>query len=673
MPLEEFKELKQRSLFAKLKRLFSNEVVVRNVGGKKLKVVDTHNLQFSTDKQSLRDRFNKIRTSNANLHTRDFTLSYQSSRIELFRDYDVMDLDPIISSALDIFSDESLTPSELGNILTITSPNENIREILNNLFYDILNIEFNLWSWTRNLVKYGDAYLKLYISPEYGVYRVEPIGSYNVTRVENSTDDKNYVKFHVNLPEGGKIEELEDYEVAHFRLLSDSNFAPYGKSMVEGARRVWKQVNLMEDSMLIHRVMRAPTKRIFKVDVGNIPPHEVDQYMEKTISKTKKIPYVDEATGDYNLRFNLQNMVEDFYLPVRGSDSGTSIDTLEGMTFTGIDDVEYLRNKLMSALKIPKAFLGYENDLSGKAILAAEDVRFARTIGRIQRIIVSELTKIAIVHLFSQGYQDEQLIDFKLDLTNPSTIFEKEKISVWQEKVSLADDALENNIFSRKWIYKNVFKMSDDDVATMTNDIVEDVKQTYRHTQIKEEGVDPAKEFNKMATDTGGDGGGDGGGEGGGDTGGEDGGLGNMDAALGADSGEQDPESGPGTPASPSPPEKPIAEKTVYRDQTGRKNARDYPYGEDPLGSLENNEKPNKTTKKSPITHKFSKRNPLYLEKFDMLMKSSKDGKIELIQELESAAGSPKTQTQILKELKPMLERSKRSFLDEDNIIDNNA
>ena len=190
--------------------------------------------------------------------------------------------------------------------------------------------------------------------------------------------------------------------------------------------------------MLIHRIMRAPEKRIFYTDIGNIPPNEVDNFMEKMMSEMKKVPYMDEQSGEYNLRFNLQNMVEDYYIPVRGGDSGTKIDTLGGMEWTGTEDIEYLRNKLMAALKIPKAFLGYEEGISGKATLASEDVRFARTIQRLQRIIASELSKIAIVHLYAQGYRDESLVDFEIELTNPSTIFEKEKVEIWSDKESVS-------------------------------------------------------------------------------------------------------------------------------------------------------------------------------------------------------------------------------------------
>ena len=598
---QSFQELKNRSLFARLKRLFSNDVIVRNIGGKKLKVIDTDEIQYATDRNSLRDRFNRLRTTSYNQYTRDFNLSYQSSRVELFRDYDTMDMDPILASALDIYADECTTRNEMGDILHIKSTNDEIKNILHNLFYDILNIEFNLWSWTRCMVKYGDFYLRLHISPEYGVYLVEPLSTYYVTRVENAhLTNKNFVKFQVNLPYGNKLEDLENYQIAHFRLLSDSNFLPYGKSMLEGARRVWKQLSLMEDAMLIHRIMRAPEKRIFKVDIGNIPPNEVDNHMQRIMDQMKKTPYLDQQTGDYNLKFNLQNMVEDFFLPVRGSDSGTSIDNLPGLEWTGTDDIEYLRNKMMAALKIPKAFLGYDESLSGKATLAAEDIRFARTIQRVQRIIVSELNKIAVIHLYSQGYRDESLVDFTLELTNPSTIFEKEKIDVWKSKVEVSKDMQENKFFSKKWIYENVFGLSDQDMIDLQKQLIDDAKGNYRFKQIEEEGNDPAIKFLQSSD------------KGEGDTEGDTG-------SAAADTEASDTMPPTDTSAEKSPTEeKPTGKestpsesppKLAERDQTGRKDASKYPYGEDPLGGLENNRKSDLS-----ITHKYKNKSPLSLE-----------------------------------------------------------
>ena len=228
--------------------------------------------------------------------------------------------------------------------------------------------------------------------------------------------------------------------------MSDANFIPYGKSMLEGARKVWKQLQLMEDAMLIHRIMRAPEKRIFKLDIGNIPPNEVENFMQQIINKMKKIPVIDQTTGDYNLKFNVQNMTEDFFIPIRGTDTATRIDTTKGLDYDGTNDIEYLKAKMMAALKIPKPFLGYEEGVEGKSTLVGMDIRFARTVERVQRIIESELTKIALVHLYSQGFDDEKLVDFSLELTTPSIIYEQEKIELYTSKTTVAQQMLDNNV-----------------------------------------------------------------------------------------------------------------------------------------------------------------------------------------------------------------------------------
>ena len=243
--------------------------------------------------------------------------------------------------------------------------------------------------------------------------------------------------------------------------------------------------------MLIHRIMRAPERRIFKIDIGNIPPNEVENHMQQVVNKMKKVPFVDRQTGQYNLKFNMENMLEDYYLPIRGGQSGTEIDTLGGMEFGGIEDIEYLRNRMLAALKIPKAFLGYDENIEGKATLAAEDVRFARTIERIQKIVVSELTKIAIVHLYSQGFDDEKLVDFELTLTNPSMIYEQEKISLWSEKVSLAASIKQDKILSSGWIFENIWGMSKEEIEAQHEGIAQDAKETHRLTQLEDEGNDP--------------------------------------------------------------------------------------------------------------------------------------------------------------------------------------
>jgi len=490
------------TLFGRLRRLFSTNVVVRNVGGKKLKVSDTSRTQ-SVAHNNLIDRYQKLFT-NSGLSGYSDSLLTKTMRLNLFKDYENMDNDPIVSSALDIYADESTMKSEYGDVLQIKTDNDQIKQILHNLYYDIINIEFNLWPWVRNMCKYGDFFLKLDINEKYGITNVVPMSVYDVSRVEGlDPDNPEYVKYVIEsatnehrykaADTAAVREELENYEVAHFRLLSDSNYLPYGKSQVEGARKIWKQLTLMEDAMLIHRIMRAPEKRVFKIDIGNIPPSEVDNYMQQIVNKMKKAPVVDENTGDYNLKYNMQNITEDFFMPVRGGDSGTSIESLPGLTYEATEDIEYLKNKLLSSLRIPKAFLGYEEQVGSKATLAAEDVRFARTIERIQRITISELTKIGIVHLFAQGYQDSDLINFELGLTNPSTIYEQEKIELWNNKTTLASSMLQDGLVSSEWIYKNIFEFTDDQIKQEDEKIVFDYKQKFRREQIQNEGNDPAK------------------------------------------------------------------------------------------------------------------------------------------------------------------------------------
>jgi hypothetical protein len=499
-------------LFSRLQRLFSTDVIIRNVGGDQISIIDTNKIQTSGDIQtnSLMDRYSRIHSTNpSSLYGSQFNFNYKYLRPQLYSEYDVMDQDAIIASALDIIADECTLKNDMGEVLSIRSSNENIQKILYNLFYDVLNIEFNLWAWIRQMAKYGDFFLKLEIAEKYGVYNVIPYTAFHIERLEGfNRENLSEVKFKYS-PDGtantnsgmysvtglgndqtGGI-MFDNYEMAHFRLLGDTNYLPYGRSYIEPARKLFKQYTLMEDAMLIHRIARAPEKRIFYVNVGSIPPNEVDAFMQKTISNMKRTPYVDKQTGDYNLKYNMQNIMEDFYIPIRGNDTTTKIDTTKGLDYDGIKDVEYLRDKLFAALKVPKAFLGYDENIEGKATLAAEDIRFARTIERLQRIVVSELNKIALVHLYSQGYRDEGLTNFELSMQTPSIIFEQEKIELMKSKAELASTLIEQKLLPTDWIYDNIFHLSEDQYDEYRDLIKEDAKRNFRIEQIENEGNDP--------------------------------------------------------------------------------------------------------------------------------------------------------------------------------------
>ena len=503
-----------KSLFSRLQRLFSTDVIIRNIGGDQIKVIDSSTIQSNGDLQtnSLIDRYNRLYSTNpSSLYGAQFNFNYQYLRPQLYSEYDVMDQDAIIASALDIIADESTLKNDMGEVLSIRSSNEQIQKILYNLFYDVLNIEFNLWAWIRQMSKYGDFFLKLEVAEKFGVYNVIPYTAYHISREEGfNPNNPSDVRFRydpnglVN-PSSGMYSTpnnksqtengifFDNYEMAHFRLIGDTNYLPYGRSYIEPARKLFKQYTLMEDAMLIHRISRAPEKRIFYMNVGSIPPNEIDAFMQKTISNMKRTPHVDQKTGEYNLKYNMQNMMEDFYIPVRGNDTTTKIDTTKGLDYDGIQDVEYLRDKLFAALKVPKAFLGYDENIEGKATLAAEDIRFARTIERLQRIMVSELNKIALVHLYSQGYRDEALTNFELSMQTPSIIFEQEKIELMKSKTELATSLLENNLLPTDWIYDNIFHLSEDQYEEYRDLNREDAKRKFRLAQIEAEGNDPVE------------------------------------------------------------------------------------------------------------------------------------------------------------------------------------
>tara|TARA_R110000803_G_scaffold39682_1_gene85592 strand:- start:1727 stop:3628 length:1902 start_codon:yes stop_codon:yes gene_type:complete len=501
-----------KGIFSRLQRLFSTDVIIRNVGGNQLDVIDSSKIQSNgaLETNSLVDRYNRIYSTNpTSLYGQQFNINFQYLRPQLYSEYDTMDQDAIIASALDIIADESTLKNDMGEVLQIRSSNEDLQKILYNLFYDVLNIEFNLWAWVRQMCKYGDFFLKLEIAEKYGVYNIIPYNAYHIQREEGfNPENPSDVKFTYspdglanpssgmyNVPNQSSTNvnqiQFDNYEMAHFRLIADTNYLPYGRSYLEPARKLFKQYTLMEDAMLIHRIARAPEKRIHYINVGAIPPNEIDAFMQKTISNMKRTPHMDEKTGEYNLKYNMQNMMEDFYIPVRGNDTTTRIDTTKGLDYDGIRDVEYLREKLFAALKVPKAFMGYEKDIEGKATLAAEDIRFARTVERIQRIMLSELNKIALVHLYTQGYTNESLTNFTLDLTTPSIIFEQEKVELLKSKAELSQALLDQKLVPTDWIYDNIYNLSEDQFDEYRDLTREDAKRNFRINQIEEEGNDP--------------------------------------------------------------------------------------------------------------------------------------------------------------------------------------
>jgi hypothetical protein len=384
------------------------------------------------------------------------------ARTERYVDFDQMEYTPEIASALDIYADEMTTHSDLQSVLDINCDNEEIKLILHSLYYDIMNIEYNLFTWCRAMCKYGDFFLYLDIDEKMGITSSIGLPTAEVERLEGEDkSNPSYVQYQWNT--AGLT--FENWQIAHFRILGNDKYNPYGTSVLEPARRIWRQLTLLEDAMMAYRIVRSPDRRVFYIDVGSIPPQDIEQYMQKAMTQMKRNQVVDPDTGRVDLRYNPLSIEEDYFIPVRGGTSGTKIEPLSGGKYTGdIDDVKYLRDKLFSALKIPSAYLSSDSDKAAedKTTLAQKDIRFARTVQRLQRSILTELEKVGIIHLYTLGYRDEDLVSFKVKLNNPSKIAEMQELEHWKTKFDIASSATEG-FFSKQWLAKKLFGMSDEE------------------------------------------------------------------------------------------------------------------------------------------------------------------------------------------------------------------
>lgn len=385
---------------------------------------------------------------------------------------------PEISAALDIYSEESTTMSEKGQILTIYSESKRIKEALEDLFYNVLDINTNLQMWARGVCKYGDNFVFLKILPNKGIVGCQQLPNIEIERIEGGSTPTNSISSktadnetrELRFQWKSKDTEFQSWEMAHFRLLGDDRKLPYGTSILDKIRRIWKQLLLAEDAMLIYRTTRAPERRIFKIFVGNMDDKDIDPYVQKIANKFKRDPVVDQKTGQVDMRFNQMSVEQDFFVPVRDMSASSPIETLEGAkNLSEIADIEYIQKKLLASLRVPKAILGFEDAVGDGKNLALLDVRFARTINRIQKSLIQELNKIAIIHLYILGFEDE-LRNFTLSLTNPSSQSDLLKVEQWKEKIQLYKDATSDQSqlgilpVSHTWAKKNILGMSDSDV-----------------------------------------------------------------------------------------------------------------------------------------------------------------------------------------------------------------
>lgn len=453
---------KESNLFKRLTRLFSGPIV--NYDRPAVVRASRRDVQKYTFTSSSGKEFKKKEYHNPFGDLTNKVL-YQRNKQVRYTDFEQMEYMPEIASALDIYADEITTSTVFNPLVNIDCQNREIKEIVSTLLYTVLNVESNLFGWARSMCKYGDYYLYLDIDDKVGITNVIPLPVRELERIEGTDPtNPNYIQYFWQNAEGNQGVTFENWQVSHFRVLGNDKYVPYGTSVLEPSRRIWRQLTLLEDAMMAYRIVRSPERRVFYIDVGNIAAEDVEQYIEQVKTQMKRNQVVDDTSGRVDLRYNAMSIDEDYYIPVRGGNNNTRIETLAGGQFTGdIDDVNYLRDKLFSALKVPKAYLAQSDAQEDKTTLSQKDIRFARTIQRLQRVVIAELEKICIIHLYTMGYRGNDLLSFHLTLNNPSKIAELQELEHMRSKFEIAGAATEG-YFSKRWVYENVFKLDREEI-----------------------------------------------------------------------------------------------------------------------------------------------------------------------------------------------------------------
>ena len=433
-------------------------------------------------------------------------------RFERYRDFEQMEHVPSLASALDIYADELTYSSDMENIVTIDTNDQELKDILTDFLYNIFDIESNLFNVARNLVKYGEDFRYLHTELDKGIVKVVPIDIYSMERfdggmprAEHKLQDElllnsvDFVEFYWNQPQW----ILQNWQVAHTRIIGNSKYFPYGTSVLDPARRVFRQLDLLENAMIAYRIVRAPDRRVFYVDVGGIERDAIPSYMESVKTKMKRQSVQNPETGQLDLRYNPMSIESDYYVAVRGERDNTKIDTLTGSNYNGaIEDVEYLRKKLFTAIKIPPSFINGEAGSEAKGNLAQQSTQFAKTIQRIQRSLVSELTKMCIVHLIF--LKKENITDFTLKLNNPSKIAELQALEQLDKQLQIAQNASNSNFFSNRWISQEIFNISNSEYIRNKEEMFHDKKlefflnETSQGKFVEKEREEEAKELERI-------------------------------------------------------------------------------------------------------------------------------------------------------------------------------
>ena len=439
------------------------------------------------------DKFIRDRWVKANVNLSVSAYSGLNNIKLMYRDADLMDAFPEIGAALDIVSEESTIVNDKGMVVNVYSKSDRIKNILEDLFVNRLNIQLTGQMIIRAMCKYGNQFMLLDIDHKNGVKGWKQLPVFNVERIENGIqnpygygmsisvnsadlDEKDLSTQFIWIDENQGQIPFRDWQIAHFRLLTNSLYLPYGVSYLNAARRHWRMLSLMEDMMLIYRLERSIERRVYKIFVGAIDDADVPAYVEQIANEFKRTPIIDPITGQVDLRKNILSVDQDIFIPVRDENAPTPIDTLSAaQNMTALDDIKFVQGKVLTALRIPRTFLNFDEAAGDGKNLALMDIRFTRTVNRIQQAFLMELTKVATIHLFLLGFEDE-LTNFTLSMNNPSTQAEQLEIENMQKKIDAVRDAVSDPgnglpVMSQTRALKQIMKWSDKEIKENLEEI----------------------------------------------------------------------------------------------------------------------------------------------------------------------------------------------------------
>ena len=471
-----------------------NSYDLSNGGGNNVLYRTTDKEDYLQKKLELQqDKYLKDRWVKTNVNLAVTAYSGLNNVKLMYRDGDLMDAFPEISAALDIVSEESTIVNDKGMVVNVYSKSDRIKSILEDLFVNRLNIQLTGQMIIRAMCKYGNQFMLLDIDHKNGVKGWKQLPVFNMERIENgiqnpygagasiavngiTRDDADLSTQFIWLDDNNSQVPFRDWQIAHFRLLTNSLYLPYGVSYLNGARRHWRMLSLMEDMMLIYRLERSVERRVYKIFVGAIDDADVEAYVERIANEFKRTPIIDPVTGQVDLRKNILGIDNDIFIPVRDENAPTPIDTLQaGQNMTALDDIKFVQNKVLTSLRIPKSFLNFEEGVGDGKNLALMDIRFTRTVNRIQQAFLMELTKVASIHLFLLGFNDE-LTNFSLTMNNPSTQAEGLEIENMQKKIDAVRDAVSDPgnglpVMSQTRALKQIMKWSEKEIKENLEEI----------------------------------------------------------------------------------------------------------------------------------------------------------------------------------------------------------